>query len=131
MKKQKSCPCGSNKNYNVCCLPFHNKETFPQTAEQLMRSRYAAFAKKLLDYLIETHHPAHFDSSSIKSIQNTFKTCQWTGLTILDKNEGSKNDDTGTVRFKADFYEDNKIQSMEENSVFVKMDGRWFYQSGK
>ena len=131
MTKQQICPCGSKKKYSVCCQPYHNNKAVPETAEQLMRSRYSAFAKKQLNYLIDTHHPAYFDPTGIQSIQNTFSQCQWTGLTILNKTAGLKDDIKGTVKFKADFYEDGQVQSMVEDSTFVKMDDRWFYQSGK
>lgn len=36
------CPCGLGLKYQGCCQPFHDGETFPQTAEQLMRSRYVS-----------------------------------------------------------------------------------------
>lgn len=38
-----ACPCQSGKPYTECCQPFHLKTAFPETAEQLMRSRYAAY----------------------------------------------------------------------------------------
>ena len=39
-----NCSCCSGKLYEECCEPFHSKKEFPKTAEELMRSRYAAFA---------------------------------------------------------------------------------------
>ena len=37
------CPCGSDAEYGVCCGPLHTGESSATTAEQLMRSRYAAY----------------------------------------------------------------------------------------
>jgi SEC-C motif-containing protein len=100
---------------------------FPQTAEQLMRSRYCAYARKLLNYLIETHHPVSFDPSSMKGIQETFSLCQWTGLTILSKDKGTSKDTSGTVEFQAHYIENGENCSMIEKSSFEKLDGRWMY----
>ena len=53
------CPCGSTDGYHVCCGPLHNGERHAETAEELMRSRYAAYALGNADYLFRTWHPAH------------------------------------------------------------------------
>jgi SEC-C motif domain protein len=125
--KQDMCSCRSSKTYATCCQPFHQNTMFPQTAEQLMRSRYCAYARKLLNYLIETHHPVSFDPSSMKGIQETFSLCQWTGLTILSKDKGTSKDTSGTVEFQAHYIENGENCSMIEKSSFEKLDGRWMY----
>ncbi|MFQ9135082.1 MAG: SEC-C metal-binding domain-containing protein, partial [Haemophilus parainfluenzae] len=33
------CPCQSSLSYEDCCGRFHSGNLFPETAEQLMRSR--------------------------------------------------------------------------------------------
>ena len=40
------CPCGSNVAYNECCLPLIKGDRLALTAEELMRSRYSAYAMK-------------------------------------------------------------------------------------
>lgn len=52
-----SCPCGSTKIYADCCSTFHNGESFPQSAQAVLQSRYAAFSFRLPAYIIETTHP--------------------------------------------------------------------------
>ena len=52
-----ACPCGLKDPYSECCEPFHTKQTLPATAELLMRSRYSAYALRLVDYLLYSHHP--------------------------------------------------------------------------
>ncbi|MEA2050584.1 MAG: YchJ family metal-binding protein, partial [Campylobacterota bacterium] len=47
------CPCGSGNKYKKCCQPFH-KGILPQTALQLMRSRYCAFSITNYKYIIKT-----------------------------------------------------------------------------
>ena len=51
------CPCSSGATYDTCCGPLHAGQKAAATAEQLMRSRYSAFALGLTDYLVETWHP--------------------------------------------------------------------------
>ena len=52
------CPCGGGE-YSRCCGPLHRQERRAETAEQLMRSRYSAFAKGEVDYLLHTPQPPH------------------------------------------------------------------------
>ena len=41
---QKTCPCGSGTPYDGCCDRLHRGAAQAGTAEELMRSRYAAYA---------------------------------------------------------------------------------------
>ena len=43
----------------TCCQPLHLKQQFAQNAEQLMRSRYSAFALQQIDYILETTALGH------------------------------------------------------------------------
>lgn len=51
------CPCGLGEKYDSCCGRYHSGTPAP-TAEQLMRSRYTAFALGDADYLLRTWHPS-------------------------------------------------------------------------
>ena len=44
------CFCRSGKEYKHCCAPFHLHTAVPETAEQLMRSRYTLRFKKYTLY---------------------------------------------------------------------------------
>ena len=48
------CPCQSKKTYDRCCEPFHVGKALPETCEQLMRSRFSAYAMAKADYLLAT-----------------------------------------------------------------------------
>jgi uncharacterized protein YchJ len=52
------CYCGNQKNYKDCCQPFLTGRSKPESPEQLMKSRYAAFCTEDIHYLISTHHPS-------------------------------------------------------------------------
>ena len=51
-REESLCPCKSRLSYALCCLPFHQGKAKPETAEQLMRSRYSAYFFRLVDYLV-------------------------------------------------------------------------------
>ena len=51
------CPCGSGGSYGECCGPLHDNRVQAGTAEQLMRSRYSAYAMGRLDHVFRTWHP--------------------------------------------------------------------------
>ena len=57
MRPTASCPCGSDEPFGRCCLPLHLGERQAETAEQLMRARYSAYAVDDLDYVWRTWHP--------------------------------------------------------------------------
>ena len=123
-----NCPCGSPKKYERCCGIFHRGE-LPQTAEQLMRSRYSAFATKNEDYLIATLHPAFQDPSSDRlELRESFESCQWLKLEIISTQAGGENDAFGTVEFKASYRAEGRKQVHHEVSTFEKIGGRWYYK---
>ena len=54
-KSTEPCSCLSGMSYETCCEPLHRRKQLANTAEQLMRSRYSAFALAEVDYLMATH----------------------------------------------------------------------------
>lgn len=52
------CACGSEKQYVKCCRRFHSAQASPQGAEELLRSRYSAYAYRLPSYIMNTTHPS-------------------------------------------------------------------------
>ena len=53
MSKEK-CPCCSDKSFLDCCQPFILGLKKPSSPEELMRSRYSAYANCEVDYLYNT-----------------------------------------------------------------------------
>ena len=53
------CCCNSGNKRYTCCGPYLSDQSISATPEQLMRSRYAAFFHKNIDYLIATRDPDH------------------------------------------------------------------------
>ena len=122
---QNLCPCCSGKLYEECCELFHSKKEFPKTAEELMRSRYAAFAIPNGDYLWETTLPNKRKFHHKTELENWGKENTWTKLEIIQSNEKE-------VEFKAYFTDKFRKENIHhERSTFKKVDKKWYYVSGK
>ena len=122
------CPCQSGLTYAQCCQRFIDSDQaqLPDTAEQLMRSRYTAYVYKDTDYLLKTWHPKHRPQQlNLHDSAN-----QWIGLKIKNTQQGTKHDTTGKVHFVARFKINGKAHKLEENSTFEKINGQWLYVSG-
>lgn len=124
------CPCGSKKQYQYCCGKYLSGKATAETAEKLMRSRYTAFCKGDINYLIATLHPDKRTQSDRTELAKSIKNTQWLSLTILDTNNGKKNDSVGYVEFEA-VYQVNKPEQLHERSKFVKDNSKWFYLEGE
>lgn len=119
------CPCGSGQRYDACCGRLHRRASEAATAEELMRSRYAAYAVGELDHVFRTWHP--------RTRPDTIEpdpTLTWTGLTVLDVAGGGPRDETGEVEFVATYDRDGPGQR-HERSRFERRRGRWVYVDGE
>ncbi|BFM19792.1 YchJ family protein [Gilvimarinus japonicus] len=123
----KTCPCGSGKRPMDCCNPFILHGGNPQTAEQLMRSRYSAHVLLAVDYLWHTWSPSVRGHSSPEAIREWASSCEWLGLEILACERGGLGDDEGTVTFCAHYRLAGREQQHLEKSLFRREDGVWRY----
>ncbi len=127
--EQNSCICGSGLNINVCCAGLINSTKAAMNAEQLMRSRYTAFALGEVQYILSTWH-----KSTRPQRLELDQSTEWVGLNVLRASveKGS----TAYVEFIAYFrylaengqFEDGQMQ---EKSCFVREAGIWFYKDGE
>ncbi len=122
------CPCGSRLKYKKCCFAFHDGEDAVD-ALKLMVTRYSAYAAGDSSYIMRTTHPANPDfkenrAAWAKEIENFCNGTEFLGLEVMDFIEG---DEEAFVVFKA------KLSDgvMTEKSRFLKVDGRWLYESGE
>jgi SEC-C motif-containing protein len=125
------CPCGSGKTYDECCEPFIRGKAFPETAEQLMRSRYSAYTLQEIPYITDTLHPDHRQDWDEKGAGDWSRNSVWQGLEIVHTEGGGPQDEEGTVEFIASFtLKDTPLQH-HERAVFEKKDGRWYFKDGE
>ncbi|CAK4067239.1 YchJ family protein [Vibrio sp. 16] len=122
------CPCGSMQEYAQCCEPIHLDSSLAQQPEQLMRSRYSAHVKQLVDFVVDTYHPSCNAQSQRDDIAESVYG-DWRGLEVISTEPGH-NEDEGFVTFKARFYQDGDEYCMEERSRFLRENGQWYYIDG-
>ena len=121
----KRCPCDTGLPYADCCGRLHDGTATAATAEQLMRSRYSAFAVGEAGYLLATWHPA-----TRPGRLDLDDDVRWTGLDVLATAAGSLLAAEGTVEFRAHYVRDGRAGAQHENSRFVREDGAWRYLDG-
>jgi SEC-C motif domain protein len=128
------CPCGSDEAFERCCGPLHNGQRMVATAEELMRSRYTAYAVGDLDYVWRTWHPRTRPEALTPSGET------WTGLEILDTVAGQPGDEEGEVEFRAHYSRNRRSGTgareeqngfLHERSHFAVRARRWFYVDGE
>lgn len=124
------CPCQSGKIYAECCQPLLTGTADAKTAEDLMRSRYSAFAKLEFDYLVNTLHPDKRDQHDSRSTEKWAQQSDWLGLEIIRTEDGNIDDQHGKVEFKAFYRQDGARKVHHELAEFEKADGKWFFVDG-
>jgi SEC-C motif-containing protein len=123
------CPCGG-ATYAACCGPRHDGSRPAETAEALMRSRYAAFALCLPDYLQATHDvPA--TPQGRREVEESARAVTWLGLTVHRTERGGPADDEGVVEFTARSRDARFAYALHERSRFRRVGGRWKYVDGE
>lgn len=120
------CYCCSQKPFKDCCEPFLTLLKKPISPEQLMRSRYSAYATQSIEYLILTTYPPERINYSKQAIKDWSASNNWLKLEVLHSNNLQ-------VEFKA-FYTDknepNNVIIHHERSNFVFENNNWFYVDG-
>ena len=127
------CPCGNSKTYANCCGLYHSGQAIAPTAEALMRSRFSAFARGKLDYLLSTLHPSKCKRGDRLSLAQSISNTRWIYLEVLSRQQGRDRDRQGVVEFMA-VYDRPELGQLHERSRFVResIEGqaRWFYVDG-
>ena len=111
-------------------------EELPHSAEQLMRSRFSAYAIKNYAYILNTYAENERQGLSISELSESAKGAQWLALQInhaASDSSVSTPDDLNTldsVEFTAFYSENNQLYQLHETSYFVKEQGAWRYRDG-
>jgi SEC-C motif-containing protein len=126
MTSASRCPCGSGNLFVDCCGPLLAGQRTALTAEALMRSRYTAYIRAEIGYLLATWHPTtrppSIDAATIPA---------WCGLTILRTERGRAGDAEGRVEFRATGRVGNELVHLHEISRFVWTQDQWQYVEGE
>ena len=105
------------------------------TAEQLMRSRYSAFAlaakePQAIEHLLRSHpEPGQPEIVRRKGLKTSSRSLQWIGLSVLETQDGGPLDSHGTVTFEARWRDlEGREGVLRECSRFGRGEaGEWLY----
>lgn len=111
---QNNCPCGSGLLLQSCCLPLIQGKKTAETAEQLLRSRYTAFTRGDVDYIVSSHHPRTREHVKRDEIEEWSRTSEWLGLEILKSEAGGPNDEKGALAIHVRY---RSTEAVEEGAV--------------
>lgn len=115
------CPCG-RRAFGECCGPVLDG-TAAETPDDLMRSRYTAFALGDVRHLADTWFPAtRPDEVSVDAATT------WLGLEVV-RSETAPDGRSGRVMFRARWADGATGETgvLEEDSRFLRRAGRWYY----
>lgn len=124
------CPCGSGAATGDCCGTFLAGRSVPKTAEQLMRSRYTAYALGDGGYLYRTQHPRFRVGLTPAALRAAARGSVWQRLEVLAARGGPR-DRRGQVEFRAWYTRAGQPGMLHERSRFLRTSGRWFYTQGE
>ncbi len=130
MSEKELCPCGSGRIYETCCGPYLSGTISAPTAEALMRSRYTAYVKHDIDYIVETCVKTEDEGIDVDSTRQWSEEAEWLGLKIVKTEKGGAGDSEGLVEFIASYKLKGKHEDHHERSLFVKKAGTWFFETG-
>ena len=131
------CFCCSSKPFQACCEPFIKGDKTPVTAEQLMRSRFSAYATAQYAYILDTYTQEKQQGLSVDDLAQSAQGAKWFALQVHDaQSEESAVPNTSatlhsdTVEFTAFYFEDKKMYQLHETSNFRVENGAWRYHDG-
>lgn len=123
------CPCGSGRSLTDCCKPVIAGERSPQTAEELMRSRYTAFTTGDVDWIMTSHHPDTVEEVDRDEVAQWSGSSEWLGLKIRSTEAGGPDDDEGIVQFRARYRVQGRQIDHNERAHFERDGGEWRFHS--
>lgn len=149
----KICACGSKRLYTACCEKYHCGEAYPLTPEALMRTRFSAYVKHQVDFLIESTHEENKAQEGSKLKGETVSTLRedlhatcdkvrWLKLQMLQNGTGPGADDNEafvafSVRFKfrnqaGQRQKGTRLEQITERSRFLRDPStrKWSYVDG-
>lgn len=114
-----SCPCCSGKSYAVCCGPIHAGGA-AASPEALMRSRFAAHALGLFDYILASWSDEARPAVDQVGLREWLTVAQFGHLRVI-----AAQDDW--VEFECWYKQNDQLEQLHDRSYFVHEHGHWRY----
>jgi len=124
------CVCGSGLETGECCEPLIAGRPAP-TAEALMRARYTAYVKGIIDYVERTFTPEAQKDFNRLDADRTVGKVKWQGLEIKRVVDGGVDDATGLVEFVFRYTYNGQQHVQHELAKFCRKDGQWLFDGSE
>lgn len=124
------CPCGRKRTFETCCGPLLAGAALPETAVDLMRSRFTAYGEAAVPYLVETTAPEMRGGLEPADLAAYCRDLRLVALRIVETEDGGAEDETGYVTFEATLRHRGQKFVQRERSFFRRDAGRWLYVDG-
>ena len=131
MENTEPCPCKSGKAFGECCGPVISGAAKAETAEALMRARYASYVTGDVDFLRTSSTAAVQAEFDATTSRNWSRSATWHGLEIIRTEGGQKGDAEGVVEFRALYTANGEFCNHHEVSRFVKEADGWKFADGE
>lgn len=89
-----------------------------------MRSRYTAYSQANMNYIEQTMQGKAVSGFDFDNAQVWAQSVQWLRLQVI---RSSENHVEGQVEFLAEYQEAEESRCIHENSLFHRLNGRWYY----
>ena len=135
MGRNDPCPCSSGKAYAACCATLHDRAREPQVGEELVRSRYSAFALGKIEYLYDTLHEDHPDKGKPRdqvlfALRTASQSFKYMGLVIIESAAPDK-DRQSRVLYLARIFRRGEDVSFIELADFLPDEKGLRYRNGR
>ena len=124
------CPCPSGKEYAACCEPVIRGKRKASTAEELMRSRYSAYALGEVDWIVASQCEEGRQIVDREATAQWSKQSTWRGMEVLTTQEGGADDQQGLVEFKAHYTVNGEDITHHEVAHFRRENNDWVFVDG-
>tara|TARA_A200000113_G_scaffold184280_1_gene170792 strand:+ start:1315 stop:1932 length:618 start_codon:yes stop_codon:yes gene_type:complete len=111
------CYCCSSKSFKECCEPFIKGEALPHSAEQLMRSRFSAYATAHYHYILDTYTKEKQQALSVEDLASSAQGAKWFALKVHPTLAASSVD--STVNSLVDDSVNKPVDSSINSSVYA------------
>lgn len=105
-------------------------ERLAATAEELMRSRYTAYATGDIDWIYQSQSPEGREVMDRRATEEWSRRSTWHGLEIVQAKDGGTEDAEGFVEFKARYHIAGEDITHHEIAHFRKAEGHWYFVDG-
>ena len=122
------CYCCSSKSFDECCEPFIKGDKHPSSAEQLMRSRFSAYATAHYQYILETYTKEKQQGLSVEDLAQSAQGATWFALKVhptlaassVDSLVGNSVSSTEDSLINSTVYADAKVEAQTNAEAISK-----------